>query len=999
MNWAKLIEQVKVKPKTSLIGCGILPGFGPKMYDSINSKWNDLADQYPEFEIDRTSLSLFRESELQGMINVTTPLREAYDEHKTGSVLDSRFGTTEKSVVCGTCCQTVLTCPGHYGYFQIKKPLIHPLYQSHLLLVLEAVCHNCGHLIQPLTLIDDNPLKRLQFYAKRGAALRRCHHCSFMNKIVIPPKTLTNDQYRSYKGDLFEHFLPGLKMTQDDQISKMSIAEIDKVLGLMGPEAKLGTGMELTDPRSLIMRNIIVTPIVTRPGTMLTGVFENSGMTSMYDYLLRLNRSESDQNTDNQLFRMIYRTIYATEPKVPYIDIFINLKEQLSKKAGHFRSSAMGKRINYCSRTVLSPASETSIGEMSYPSEAARQMSVPEVTSQYNINRLREEWRRGEIMAIVPMTTSHPQYGQTLFFNSILRETYQPYLLDICHRFIRTGDMVFFNRQPTLSRYSLMGYQAKLVPRNIRVHGINSCATKPHNADFDGDEGNVYIPQTLEAQAEARLISGIRNNIISASYGKPIVSIQYHGLINLWNLTKDDVVLDPEDWEAGFKLFWGNRGAFIPGALHGYSNLMQYPMPDPSDFLTRLGASGINRYSGKALFSCLLPSDLYYNKKNSQDVLIKIRSGILLTGPLSKSDMGGANMGLVHVMSMYGNEVCSDFLSSAQKMSDWYDLIHTTSLSWATCRPTVPQNKALGDYYLDTSKATIKITDDFLELIHKEYQVPGTVQVLTPWVSQHRDVLASRSQLFGLDQPFQASMDTIVSDAYRVIQEKVDALPSDVGMTEFEKIKREGLILSITGKTNKEDRARGLKLLGKTNALKELVDSGAKGSDGNFAQMTTSIGQTAIHGKRPGYVVARTREFPQGSKTMIFYQGKDEPDFKESIASRGYVNSSYTRGTDGAQYVFMMDSERIGVITSRTATADSGYLGRQILKFNEDIRVSATGDVVSAQDRYISPTVFDGLDVTKSVGTSNVVMGKVTGPINVDFIVKKLIGQLLVESK
>lgn len=1007
MNWAKLKEQAIIKPKP-LIGCGIAPGFNTKQYEAINSQWFDLADKYPEFEMDYTAFELFGEDDIQNLIHVTTPIREAFDDSKTGSVLDIRFGTNEKDQVCGTCCQTMLTCHGHYGYFKLKRPLIHPLYFHQTIQLLKAVCHNCGELIYNVktSLLNEtrtDKTKRLTYYATKGANKRICSSCGSTNPIVTAPSLLSVDAYTAYKGDLFEYHLPNVKMTKDTKGQNLSINQVETILSSISKTALSALGIR-NNMRNLVMKYIIVTPISTRPGVNLTGTFENSNMTLMYDHILRLNqhddtvavfkkkdKTEIDRVVfSNNLFRMVHRLINRSDPKVPFIDLFVNLKEQLSKKSGLLRSSAMGKRINFSSRTVLSPASETSVGEMSYPTDAAKQITIPEVVNIYNIERLRSEWEWGDIMAITPKTQGHPHYNQLLFCTTSLKTVYKPFLKDICHRRLKTGDVVMFNRQPTLDRYSLMAYQAKLVPRNMRVHGINSCATKPHNADFDGDEGNVYISQTIESQVEGRLLTGIRNNIISMSTSRPTVSIQYHGLISLYNLTKNEILLDQEDWDDGFDTFWNNKAAFIPGCLHGYKSYEDYPEQDSSDFDYRLRQSGIPLTSGRALFSSILPPDLYYNRGP-----VKIRNGILISGPLTKKDMGGSNMGLVHVISLYGNDYCSDFLSSAQKMADWYLTRRGVSMALTHLRPLVPQNQALRTFYMDTSNTTNQVTDELLRLIHLEFNNPNRVDQLEEWVRTNRAELIERASEFGLDREFVFDMDTIVQNSHFRIEERVANLANLEAKTALEIEQKEANIMSITGMVDGEDKDAGLKLLGKDNPFVQLVDSGAKGSNGNIAQMTTSIGQTSVYGKRPQYEVARTRNFIEGSRTLCFYLGKEDPGFVETIESRGYINSSYTRGMDPAQFVFMMAHERIGVITSRTSTAESGYFGRQVMKFCEDVRINAMGDVVTAQDRYVAPTIFDGLDMSKLVGVRTQANGMFSTSLSLEFIIKRLITENL----
>ncbi len=42
-----------------------------------------------------------------------------------------------------------------------------------------------------------------------------------------------------------------------------------------------------------------------------------------------------------------------------------------------------------------------------------------------------------------------------------------------------------------------------------RTFRFNECICSPFNADFDGDEMNLHLPQTEEAKAEALVLMGV----------------------------------------------------------------------------------------------------------------------------------------------------------------------------------------------------------------------------------------------------------------------------------------------------------------------------------------------------------------------------------------------------------------------------------------------------------------------------------------------------------
>ena len=84
---------------------------------------------------------------------------------------------------------------------------------------------------------------------------------------------------------------------------------------------------------------------------------------------------------------------------------------------------------------------------------------------------------------------------------------------DIVERHIRDGDIVLFNRQPSLHKLSIMSHRAKIRP--WRTFRLNECACNPYNADFDGDEMNMHVPQTEEARTEATILMGVKHNLVT----------------------------------------------------------------------------------------------------------------------------------------------------------------------------------------------------------------------------------------------------------------------------------------------------------------------------------------------------------------------------------------------------------------------------------------------------------------------------------------------------
>jgi DNA-directed RNA polymerase III subunit RPC1 len=93
---------------------------------------------------------------------------------------------------------------------------------------------------------------------------------------------------------------------------------------------------------------------------------------------------------------------------------------------------------------------------------------------------------------------------------------------DIVERHLSNGDTVLFNRQPSLHRVSIMSHKARIMPN--KTLRFNECVCAPYNADFDGDEMNIHVPQTLEAKAEARTLMDTKKNLCVPKAGEPLIA-------------------------------------------------------------------------------------------------------------------------------------------------------------------------------------------------------------------------------------------------------------------------------------------------------------------------------------------------------------------------------------------------------------------------------------------------------------------------------------------
>ena len=236
---------------------------------------------------------------------------------------------------------------------------------------------------------------------------------------------------------------------------------------------------------------------------------------------------------------------------------------------------------------------------------------------------------------------------------------------DIVERHLKNGDVVLFNRQPTLHRASMLA--KKIIVRPCRTFRFNLASTKSFNADFDGDEMNIFLPQDLDARAELLNLSTTKHNIMNSQSTKNNICITQDSLLGSYLLTKDDkdlgrdlffdICMKGDNWSSEYIL---KRLQHIKRIMKAYNK--NFPL-----------------YCGKSLFSIMLPITFNYTKKNDirkDEPVVKIVKGVLLEGALGKSNLGQAHNSIIHVLHKeYSMDQSIDFINNCQFISSQY-LIH-----------------------------------------------------------------------------------------------------------------------------------------------------------------------------------------------------------------------------------------------------------------------------------------------------------------------------------
>ena len=212
------------------------------------------------------------------------------------------------------------------------------------------------------------------------------------------------------------------------------------------------------------------------------------------------------------------------------------------RSKGRVRQSLLGKRGDFTARGAATPNTKNDLDEVGVPKTACMHLSWPENVNSLNYNFLLGLVQNGQ--DVYP-GCNYVERDGTLYLPSAnfggLR------IGDIVHRHLRKGDWVIINRQPSLHKFAIMGYRIVVSPDSTFDSHLG--ITTVLGLDFDGDEENMYCPQSLLESAEIAHLMSVRQNLMKD--GKLAIGFVQHSVLGAYKLTEihpvdGPVILEPD---------------------------------------------------------------------------------------------------------------------------------------------------------------------------------------------------------------------------------------------------------------------------------------------------------------------------------------------------------------------------------------------------------------------------------------------------------------------
>ncbi|MBT4424589.1 DNA-directed RNA polymerase subunit A' [Candidatus Bathyarchaeota archaeon] len=686
--------------------------------------------------IDAIKFGLLPPDDIRRLSVVEADTSDTYDEDGApiaGGLMDQRLGTLEPRQRCRTCGNIAINCPGHFGHIELSVPVIHVEFAKPIYKVLNATCRGCGSILLAEELkeklserrkldlemfgkVGDETYKEIIKQAKKYKKHKECPYCGMVQTVVKFNKPTTFNEIEK------EEFFDIEGAVEEDVTRRLTPNMIREWFERIPDDdlEMLNYNPIVARPEWMVLQVMPVPPVDVRPSIILeSGIRAEDDLTHKLVDIIRINQ-RLRENIDagaptliiedlSELLQYHVTTYFNNEvsgiPPARHRSgrTLKSLSQRLKGKEGRFRGNLSGKRVDYSARTVISPDPNLDINQVGVPYHIASKLSVPDMVTERNLETVKKLVLNGPNNHPGALYVIRPDQKRIrLEFvqdRTFIAESLEPGF--IIERHLMDGDVALFNRQPSLHRMSIMAHKVKVLPyKTFRMH-LTVCP--PYNADFDGDEMNLHIPQSKEAQTEARMLMQVQDQILSPRYGAPIIGAGKDYISGAYLLTRKATVLTADE-----------LGKII--SYVGYTGKIPEPAitePEPL-------------WTGKQAFSMFLPKDFSFVTKANiclhcteckyeaceNDAYVLVQNGNLVTGIIDRNSIGAERPDTIfhRVIKDYGTDVGHDFLNGISRLINGFLTINGFTYSFDELTLQERELKSISKVMRTMEKSVAKLT-------------------------------------------------------------------------------------------------------------------------------------------------------------------------------------------------------------------------------------------------------------------------------------------------
>ena len=604
--------------------------------------------------------------------------RDTYINNKPviGGLFDPRMGVLEPGLICPTDGLDYMKTPGYFGSIELARPVFYIQYLSTILKVLRCVCFKCSKLKldkdsykQALNLSGD---ARWKYVFSLASVIKRCGEnisdgCGCLQPTKIKKEGLATiiAEWKSVKGMEGENIAEPIKLSPE-LVLKIFKRISDEDVTFMG------FSPIWSRPDWMICQVMAVSPPSVRPSVKHDAQQRSEDdLSQILVNIIKTNKTLQEKIQNNAPSNIIedwtsvlqYYVATQVDNKIPGVASVAqrsgrplkSVKDRLNGKGGRMRGNLMAKRVDYSARSVITADPNISIRELGIPMKIAKNITKPEVVNKLNKSFLTKLVLNGP--DIYPgAKILEKKNGESITLRYVDKQSIVLEYGDIVHRHMMNGDAVLFNRQPTLHRMSMMCHIARIMAQGDTFR-MNVADTKPYNADFDGDEMNLHMPQDVESESELKNLAAVPYQIISPANNSSIIGIYQDSMLGCYQFTRENINFTPRNAMNLLMMF--NR-------VNEFELLNKGGLISNFDILTQIMPPLSLKYKTKTF------NEDKDDMKTSNNV-IEIKNGTYYRGQMDKSVLGGASKGLLQrICNDFGNMSSSNFIDDLQNIITEY---------------------------------------------------------------------------------------------------------------------------------------------------------------------------------------------------------------------------------------------------------------------------------------------------------------------------------------
>jgi len=613
------------------------------------------------------------EIEKRSVVEITNSGTYDGNEPRIGGLFDPRMGVLDNGKTCRSCGQTNHGCPGHFGHFKLARPVYFIQFFPYILNVLNCVCVRCSKILVDKDLHANVTKRRgpsrLRAVLTLCANITRCGQETEDGCGAVQPDRYNRDGIARITAEWSDSLTrPG--ETKTEKVTQ--VLEVEYVLRLFRRITDedvdfMGLNRFWCRPDWMICTVLPIPPPQVRPSVIQdNNQRSEDDLTHKLFEIISTNQRLQDKINNNAAKNLIedehtvlqYHIATLVDNQIPGVAPSAqrsgrplkSVQQRLGSKEGRIRYNIQGKRVEFSARSVITPDPNLSIAEIGVPLKIALNLTVPEKVTPYNRDQMYKLIQNGADKHPGAKTIVRPD-GRMISLKHVNTREIVLKLGDVVNRHLNDGDIILFNRQPTLHRMSMMGHRVKVLPYN--TFRLNVSVTAPYNADFDGDEMNAHIPQSYEASTELAEIAAVPHQIVTPRHAKPLIGVVQDSLVGSYRLTRSHVDFNRREFMN--MMMWNKRfEGVVPVGL-------------------RVQEGKPARWTGQQVLTQLMPpinlemgNGLYKDNK-SQENYVKIREGVVEQGIFDKDIFSKPSKGVVHVTYRdYGPTDTVNFIDAMQ---------------------------------------------------------------------------------------------------------------------------------------------------------------------------------------------------------------------------------------------------------------------------------------------------------------------------------------------